>query len=85
MGESRRSDPKDPLTFDPYEQLNADYPDLVRVQVCSVDTTLHPLSFLIGALFILLQLWIKQPKATSVPKVSNATMAAEMLMALGTA
>ena len=42
MGESRRSDPKDPLTFDPYEQLNADYPDLVRVQVCSVDTTLHP-------------------------------------------
>ena len=31
MGESRRSDPKDPLTFDPYEQLNADHPDLVRV------------------------------------------------------
>ena len=30
MGKSRRSDPRDPNTFDPNEQLDAGYPDSVR-------------------------------------------------------
>ena len=30
MGKSRRSAPRDPNIFDPYEQLDADYPDRVR-------------------------------------------------------
>ena len=68
VGKSRRSDPRDPLTFDPYEQLDAD----CQGAKCAA---LHPLSIWIVALFSLRQLRIKQPKATSVPQALNTTQA----------
>ena len=74
-GTSCWSDPRDPNTFDPYEQLDADYPDSVKAPSVprgyntSSPRRLIPPSIWIVALFILRQLRMRQPKATSVPKV----------------
>ena len=95
VGKSSRSDPSDPNTFDPYEQLDADYPDSVRApSVQSGYNTSSTVSWIV-ALFIFRQLRIKQPKTTRVTKVSDARMAVRnqrqpisslrMLVAIGSA